>query len=107
FANNYLPVRVENFTSIFYLHFPVEERFASLFYYLMREKGVHLLENFPCFLTTAHTEEDLEFVARAFEESVLEMQKCGFFPEPFEVSNTGAIETVFEVSNAGNLQATS
>src|SRR5262249_30103905 len=88
FEKNQIPVMVENFASIFYLHFPAEERFASLFYYLLREKGVHLLENFPCFLTTAHSEDDLEFVARAFEESVVEMQKYGFFPEPFEESRT-------------------
>lgn len=88
FKTNHIPVTVENFASIFYLHFPVEERFASLFYYLLREKGVHLLENYPCFLTTAHTDEDLELVANAFEECVVEMQKCGFFPEPVEGSAT-------------------
>ncbi len=82
FERNYIPVTIENFASIFYLHFPVEERFASLFYFLLREKGVHLLENYPCFLTTAHTDEDLEFVAQAFEDCVVEMQKCGFFAEP-------------------------
>ncbi len=86
FERNYVPTTVENFASIFYLHFPVEERFASLFYYLLREKGVHILEGFPCFLTSAHSEEDLEWVARAFEESVAEMQKGGFFPEPLSVS---------------------
>lgn len=96
FEKNHIPVTVENFASIFYLHFPAEERFASLFYYLLREKGVHLLENFPCFLTTAHSEDDLEFVARAFEESVAEMQKCGFFPEPFEESNAEILQTISE-----------
>ncbi|MEO8041987.1 MAG: amino acid adenylation domain-containing protein [Acidobacteriota bacterium] len=92
FEKNYIPVTVENFASIFYLHFPVEERFASLFYYLLREKGVHILENFPCFLTTAHTEADLDFVARDFEECVAEMQKCGFFPEPIESPVAQAFE---------------
>jgi amino acid adenylation domain-containing protein len=86
FERNYISTRIENFTSIFYMHFPVEERFASLYYYFLREKGVHILEGFPCFLTTAHTEEDLERVARAFEESVLDMQRGGFFPEPLMVN---------------------
>ncbi len=92
FEINHIPVTVENFASIFYLHFPVEERFASLFYYLLREKGVHLLEGYPCFLTTAHSEEDLEFVARTFEECVVEMQKCGFFPEPIDASAAETVE---------------
>ncbi len=96
FAKNHIPVVVESFASIFYLHFPVEERFASLFYYLLRQKGVHIQENFPCFLTTAHTDEDLDFVARAFEESVAEMQRCGFFPEPIDASKTETIEALVE-----------
>jgi amino acid adenylation domain-containing protein len=85
FERNYIPTKIENFASIFYMHFPVEERFASLYYYFLREKGVHILEGFPCFLTTAHTEEDLERVARAFEDSVVDMQRGGFFPEPLMV----------------------
>ncbi len=84
FAKNYVPTQIESFASIFYLHFPIEERFASLFYFLLREKGVHILENFPCFLTTAHTEQDLDFVVQAFEESVAEMQHYGFFAGPGE-----------------------
>ncbi len=84
FAENYVPTQIESFASIFYLHFPIEERFASLFYFLLREKGVHILENFPCFLTTAHTAEDIDFVVKAFEESVAEMQHYGFFAGPSE-----------------------
>ncbi|MGD9629019.1 MAG: amino acid adenylation domain-containing protein [Pyrinomonadaceae bacterium] len=93
FEQNHIPVTVENFASIFHMHFPVEERFASLFYYMLREKGVHLLENFPCFLTTAHTDEDLDLVATAFEECVSEMQKYGFFPEPADQPIEQAPET--------------
>jgi len=92
FEKNYVPAKIENFASIFYLHFPVEERFASLYYYLLREKGVHILEGFPCFLTTAHTDEELDFVARAFEESVVEMQRGGFFPEPLTLPVGEGIE---------------
>lgn len=98
FAKNYVPTQIENFASIFYLHFPVEERFASLFYFLLREKGVHILENFPCFLTTAHTEQDLEFVVNAFEESVADMQRYGFFAGPAETSVDDATEIAVEYS---------
>ena len=92
FEKNYVSSKLENFGSVFYMHFPVEERFASLFYYHLREKGVHLLENFPCFLTTAHTEADLDFVARAFEESVVEMQRSGFFTEPLSLAAGELVE---------------
>jgi len=70
---------VEHFASIFYFAFPSEERFASLFYYFLRAKGVHVLEGFPCFLTTTHTDADIEKVFAAFKESVADMQNAGFF----------------------------
>ncbi|MGH7867760.1 MAG: aminotransferase class III-fold pyridoxal phosphate-dependent enzyme, partial [Candidatus Dormibacteraceae bacterium] len=54
FELNSVPTRIESFGSIFYFGFPPEERFASLFYYYLRMNGIHVLEGFPCFLTTAH-----------------------------------------------------
>src|SRR5208283_4674443 len=81
FEREQVPTRAEHFASIFYFAFPTEERFASLFYYFLRAKGVHLLEGFPCFLTTTHTDADLEKVFTAFKESVADMQSAGFFPK--------------------------
>ncbi len=58
----------------------------------MRDKGIHIREGFPCFLTTAHTEADIEKIVQAFEDSAIEMQQAGFFtavasdaPEPVVV----------------------
>ncbi len=82
FEVNSIPTRIESFGSIFYFSFPTEERFASLFYYYLRAKGIHILEGFPCFLTTAHTDADIAQIITAFKESVIEMQKAGFFPQP-------------------------
>ncbi|MEA2984725.1 MAG: hypothetical protein QOD94_979, partial [Alphaproteobacteria bacterium] len=74
-----IPTHLESFGSFFYFGFPNEERFASLFYYYMRDKGIHIREGFPCFLTTAHTEADIEKVVQAFQDSAIEMQQAGFF----------------------------
>lgn len=76
-----VPAHIESFSSFFYFSFPAEFRFGSLFYYHLREKGIHILEGFPCFLTTAHTDADLERVVRAFEESATEMRAGGVLPE--------------------------
>ena len=38
------------------------------------------LDGFPCFLTTAHTDADVELIVKAFRESVAEMQEAGFLP---------------------------
>jgi hypothetical protein len=46
----------------------------------MRSRGIHILDNFPCFFTTAHDEADIAAIATAFRESVLEMQEAGFLP---------------------------
>lgn len=82
FEFNEVPTRIEHFASFFYFAFPVEERFASLFYYFLRAKGIHILEGFPCFLSTAHTDADLDKVLIAFKESVADMQNAGFFTRP-------------------------
>ncbi len=82
FENGSVPARIENYRSIFYFGFPPAEKYASLLYYHLRLKGVHIQEGFPCFLTTAHTEADLDHIVRAFRESIAEMQDGGFLPAP-------------------------
>ena len=77
-----VPTRLEHFGSVFYFSFPPEQRFGSLIYYHLREKGVHIQEGFPCYLTTAHTEADIQAVIEAFRDSVDEMQRGGVLPEP-------------------------
>lgn len=79
---NQVPTHIENFASIFYFSFPTDFRFGCLFYYSLREKGIHVLENFPCFLTTEHTDVDLERIVRAFEETIAEMQAGEILPKP-------------------------
>ena len=80
FTHAGLPITIERCGSIMYFHFPQEAKFASLFYFLLREKGVFYLEGFPLYLTTAHTAADLEHVYRAFTESLAEMQAVGLLP---------------------------
>jgi amino acid adenylation domain-containing protein len=82
FETHHVPAKVESFASIFYFSFPPDFHFGSLFYYHLREKGIHLLENFPCFLTTEHCEADLDRIVRAFEETIAEMQAGDVLPAP-------------------------
>jgi amino acid adenylation domain-containing protein len=99
-AKSNVPAHIENFASIFYFSFPSDFRLGSLFYYHLREKGIHLLEGFPCFLTTEHSKVDIERVIRAFEETVAEMQAGGALPgpttEPSVVSVSGAVAPELE-----------
>jgi glutamate-1-semialdehyde aminotransferase len=74
------PIRITHFSSWFCFGFPADVPYASLFYAHMRDKGVHVWEGRAGFITTAHTDEDLEFVIRAFRESLAEMQAGEFLP---------------------------
>ncbi len=49
---------------------------------MLRDRGVHIFDGFPCFLTTAHSDADIAAIVEAFQESVREMQEAGFLPEP-------------------------
>jgi len=86
---NQVPTHVETFASIFYFGFPPDFRFGSLFYYHLREKGIHVLENFPCFLTTEHSEADIDRIVRAFDETIAEMQAGGVLPLPQSQTSAG------------------
>ena len=76
------PLHIEHFSSLFYFHFGADIKYGSLLYFYLREKGLHIWEGRPCFLSTAHTDEDVEDVIRIFQESIIEMQRGGFLPEP-------------------------
>ncbi|MDQ2980404.1 MAG: amino acid adenylation domain-containing protein [Acidobacteriota bacterium] len=84
FEKHRVPSLVENFASILFFGFASDQKLASLLFYHLREKGVHIWEGFPCFVTEAHTEEDLDFVVRAFEASAAEMQAGGLLPSAGE-----------------------
>jgi amino acid adenylation domain-containing protein len=94
-AANEVPTRIETFSSFFYFSFPSDFRFGSLFYYHLRSKGIHLLEGFPCFLTTEHSDADLERIYKAFEETIAEMQEGEVLPLP-----SGQVATIAAVAEA-------
>ncbi|HTD55954.1 MAG TPA: amino acid adenylation domain-containing protein [Silvibacterium sp.] len=68
------PTTIETFSSWFFMSAPTEPKLARLLYYHLREKGIHIQEGFPCFLTTAHTDAELDFVREAFRSSLKEMR---------------------------------
>jgi amino acid adenylation domain-containing protein len=81
FVERGVPSRIHHFASWFYFTFHNDARLGSLLYYAMREKGIHIQEGYPCFLTTAHSEEDLQKVEDVFRETVEEMQSSNALPK--------------------------
>ncbi|QNP40683.1 polyketide synthase [Lysobacter solisilvae (ex Woo and Kim 2020)] len=74
------PIAVRHFASIWKIVFLEEHPLQDLLFGMMRSRGVHILENFPSFLTTAHDAADIDAIVDAFEASVLELQEAGFLP---------------------------
>jgi amino acid adenylation domain-containing protein len=81
FVERGVPTRVHQFASWFYFTFPHDARLGSLLYYSMRAKGIHIQEGYPCFLTTAHTQADLDAIERAFKDTIIEMQAAHVLPQ--------------------------
>jgi acyl transferase domain-containing protein/glutamate-1-semialdehyde aminotransferase len=74
------PVRVTHFSSWFCFTFPADVTHAGLFFALLRDKGVHIWEGRPGFITTAHSTDDLNRIVEAFTAALVEMQAGGFLP---------------------------
>jgi hypothetical protein len=72
------PIEVKGFSSLWRIMYTSDQTFGDLLFYMMRDRGIHIWDGFPCFFTTAHTEEDFARVAKAFKESVREMQEGDF-----------------------------
>lgn len=74
------PIELRYFASLWRVGWLEEHPLQDLLFAMMRSRGVHILDNFPCFLTTAHTQEDIATIKTAFKESVRELQESEFLP---------------------------
>jgi amino acid adenylation domain-containing protein len=74
------PIEIRHFASLWRVSWLEDHPLQDLLFAMMRSRGVHVLDNFPCFLTSAHSAEDIAFIQSAFKESVAEMQESGFLP---------------------------
>jgi amino acid adenylation domain-containing protein len=74
------PIEVRHFSSLWKIVFTEEHLLQDLLFAMMRNRGVHIMDHFPCFLTTAHTEQDIARIRKAFVEAVIEMQDSDFIP---------------------------
>ncbi len=78
FKQEEVPIQTAYFSSIF--RFTFSANLELLFYHLL-EKGVFIWEWRNCFLSSAHTDKDLEYVIGAVKESVKELREGGFIQE--------------------------
>jgi amino acid adenylation domain-containing protein len=81
------PSRAETFSSWFFLAVPTDPKLARMLHYHLREQGIHIQEGYPCFLTTAHTEADLDEVRRAFRSGLEKMRAGQVLPSVSPVTD--------------------
>ncbi len=83
FEEQEIPFRLRNFSSWFSYSFSnnfTSLEFIPLLYYHLLERGVHL-GGPGGYLSTAHTDEDINYTIQAFKDSVEEIRKGGFLPQ--------------------------
>ncbi|PNG48950.1 Polyketide synthase PksJ [Variovorax sp. B4] len=74
------PVEIRYFSSLWRVSWLEDHPLQDLLFPMMRSRGVHILDNFPCFMTTAHSQQDIATIKSAFKESIAEMQEAEFLP---------------------------
>lgn len=74
------PVEIRHFSSFWKITFTADHLLQELLFPMMRLRGVHILDGFPSFMTTAHSNADLDVIKNAFKESVIELQRGRFLP---------------------------
>jgi len=72
-----VPIEATNFSSLFRFEFSSN---LDLLFYHMLEKGIYIWEWRSCFLSTAHSDEDIQRFVDVVQESVEDLRRGGFTP---------------------------
>ena len=82
------PIAIKHFASVWKTIFAEDHPLQDLLFAMMRSRGIHVLDNFPCFFTTAHSEADFAAIVKAFKDSVLELQAAEFIPRRIDAQRS-------------------
>lgn len=80
FASSNIPLKIKHFGSLFKTIYDETVPYGEVLFYLLRHKGIHIYDGFPCFLTASFTDADVEKIITAYKESISDLQQAGFFP---------------------------
>ena len=96
FKNNNFPMEITYYRSLWRLKFLKEIPYSELFFVLMRYKGFHIWDGFPCYMTEAFTNDDIKKLIKVFKASVEELNEINIFNSTF---NTGKGDLIYKRSN--------
>jgi len=98
FSYHGLNSQIESYSSWFFFHLHNDSPLAALLFYHLRERGIHIQDGFPCFLTTAHSDADFERIYTAFKESLDELQSAGIVGPAHVSAQAAAAQAAAAVS---------
>ncbi len=98
FKDQGVKIEVPHFASQMFIRNKEDNELSTLFFYHMRDRGIHLLEGFPTYMTAAHTDEDVDAVIAAAKDSIFEMQVDGILATP--AGKTVTFRRQFELTDA-------
>jgi len=78
FDEENVPIQIVNFGSLF--RFTFSGNLDLLFYHLL-VKGVYIWEGRNCFMSTAHTDQDIDYLIHAVKDTVEDLRSGGFLPK--------------------------
>jgi acyl transferase domain-containing protein/glutamate-1-semialdehyde aminotransferase/acyl-CoA synthetase (AMP-forming)/AMP-acid ligase II len=88
FSAEEAPLRIEYFSSLFRFAFSGN---MDLFFYGLLARGIYIWEGRNCFLSTAHSEEDLERFVQAVKDTVRELREGGHLPGPLRAEPSSEV----------------
>jgi amino acid adenylation domain-containing protein len=84
------PLEIRHFASLWKTFFTEPQPYGELLFCYLRDRGIHIWDGFPCFLTLAHGDLEVEAIVQAFKESVRELQAGDFLPGTADGANSAA-----------------
>ena len=89
------PIEVNNFSSLFKFKELNDDAYIDIFYYKLLDYGVFTWEGRTCFLSEAHTDQDIRKIIDAVENSVRDMANSGFYFQDENNFTEGVPDQVF------------
>ena len=82
FEERSVPIKLLQYTSLFRFAYSPDMEYIDMLYYHLLDKGIFTRGFYDnCFLSTAHTDEDVDKIKNAIKETIVELQEGGFLPE--------------------------
>ena len=101
FRKRKLPMEINYFGSLWRLNFKKEVPYSELLFVLMREKGIHIWDGFPCYMTDAYIDEDIARIKNAMSESIEELIAIGILPSESgnnSLNSENAVDTFKQIN---------